>query len=295
MVLNELKWLSISIALAFISATAFGDDLEAKPKRILSDKKPGWTAPIKTKDASEVNTLERMIDKNQADQERLKSGQMKKEDYDKSVVAMKQQIAEVAAANPESAPVQTSAARAYIQAGDNAKAVEHASQAMALAPSDPFPVTTRSLAYYKARDYPQAAQDAKKALEIDPNNAAAHALYLLSKDRAPGGSLVDASVPRLRHVMDSVTLPPNPYIAEPSPRGPASQPERRSDDDPELARYKTEKGRAYAREVISAEQAMRRKDYLTAYGLGKQGHDDLRRQPAPFGHACSFRLRPPRF
>ncbi len=269
--MNKLVRWALLISLCRMPSFALGGDPAVDtPKSILDDKNPGHTIPIDPREADYAGRLERGIEKNQADQEKLKSGQMKREDYDKSVVEMKQKIAEAAAVNPESASVQTSAARAYIQVGDNAKAVERASQAMALVPNDSFPIMTRSLAYYKARDYPKATEDAKKALGVDPNNAAARTLYLLSKDRAAGGSLVDASVPRLRHIMNTVTLPPNPYLAEPVSRGSSLQGEARLDDDPELARYKTEKGRAYAREIISAEDAMRRKDYLTAYGLSNK-------------------------
>lgn len=259
MMLTDFRCLWVIAVLILAPASALGNDPAPKPKprRILDELAPGKTVPLPEVIATGVDTLERVIEQNQANQDKLKAGQMKQEDYDKSVVEIKQKVEDVAAKNPESAPVQTSAARADIQVGDTAKAVEHATQAMSLAPTNPFPVTTRSLAYYKAKDYPKAAEDAKKALEIDPNNSAARALYLLSKDRAPGGTIIDAALPRVRRVMETMTLPENPLLAKP---------ELRPDDDPEIARYKTEAGRNYVRQIIAAESALKRKDYLTAYG-----------------------------
>lgn len=245
------------LALGLAPAIASGVDPPLKPKTILDEKHPGRSSLFNAHEADSMDYCERAIDKTAADQENLKVGKITRQEYDKSLAETKQKVEEAAAKFPESAPVQTSAARAFIQAGDNAKAVEHATQAMTLAPNDPFPATTRSLAYYKAKDFPKAAGDAKKALELDPNNSAARALFLLSKDRRAGGTLIDASAPRVRHAMETMTLPENTFIAKP---------ELRADDAPEIARYKTEAGRNYVRQIISAERALKRRDYFTAYG-----------------------------
>ncbi len=251
------KQLLVIMALGLAPAIASGVDPASRPNQILDEKHPGRSSLLNPDQAENMDSCERSVEKLSTDQDNLKTGKITQQDYDKSLAETKQKVEEAAAKFPESAPVQTSAARAFIQAGDNAKAVEHATQAMTLAPNDPFPATTRSLAYYKAKDYPKAARDAKKALEIDPSNSAARALYLLSKDRPAGGTLLDASAPRVRHVMETMSLPENPFNAKP---------ETRPNDDPEIARYKTEAGRNYVRQIISAERALKRKDYLTAYG-----------------------------
>lgn len=239
----------------------FGADPPRRPNRIVDQKNPGMTNPLAQREAKDVDDLERTSERIADSQEKLKTGQMKKEDYDRSLADATQKVAEIAAKNPASAPIQTSVARAYIQAGDLDKAVTHASQAMALAPNDPFPVTTRGFAYYQAKDFPKAAEDAKRALEIDPKDPVAHAIWMLSKGRSAGGS---SAIPETaaRPGRDLVALPANPYASQP--------PALRPDDDPELARYKTEQGRAYARQVIATEKAVKRKDYLTAFGLANE-------------------------
>lgn len=83
----------------------------------------------------------------------------------------------------------------------------------------------------------------------------AGALLKLSKDRGSQSAYAPAAV---RHSQESLALPQNPYL---------SRPKLRPDDDPEIARYKTEVGRNYARQVIAMEKAVERKDYMTVFGL----------------------------
>ena len=56
-------------------------------------------------------------------------------------------------------------------------------------------------------------------------------------------------------------MPANPYVAGSAPR---------PDDDPEVASYKTEEGRKYARQVIATERAVKRRDFVTAFGLANE-------------------------
>ncbi|HVE12028.1 MAG TPA: tetratricopeptide repeat protein [Elusimicrobiota bacterium] len=163
----------------------------------------------------------------------------------------------VAEKNPKSAAVQTSAARAYLQAGDIPKALAHADQALPLAPQDPFPLTTRGLAHYAAKDFPKAAEDAQKALQAAPGDPVAHALYMLSKGRPAGGSDMKVPEPK-RPGQEPASLPQSPYA-------PAAAGAR--DDDPELAPYKTEEGRSYARALGAAERALKRRDFMSAFGI----------------------------
>lgn len=255
-------WLLI---LGLAGSAAFGADPSSAP--ILNKKKPGWTNPILSPNqADKVTIAEKEIQTIEDNRDKLKTGQMKPEEFDKSLAESKQKIAEAAAEEPESAPVQTSAARAYIVAGDTEKAVAHATKAIELKPDDPFPVMTRSIARFEAKDYPKAAEDAKRALEMDPDNPAIKALYMLSKDRPAGGTIVGGAQTRVQRAIERAALPANPYA--PADLGAASG--KREDEPPELARYKTEQGRAFARQIISAEKAMTRRDFLTAFGLANQ-------------------------
>lgn len=221
------------------------------------------TNPLTQRDAQYVDDIERTAERLAENDERLQSGQINQEEHARSLAEATRQVAEIAAQNPDSAPVQTSVARTYIQAGNFEKAVAHASQAMALAPNDPFPITTRGLAYFQAGDYGQAAEDAKRALAADPKDPVAWSLHMLSKDRI--AKAADPATPKpgatpglSERSSEPMSLPENPY---------ASRPTLRPDDDPEIARYKTEEGRDYARKVVAAEKAVKRKDYLTAFGL----------------------------
>lgn len=258
MTVEKLTWLALLTTFGLTSTPGFGADPSRKPNRIVDQKNPGMTNPLAQEDAYNVDTLERTAESIAENQEKLKTGQMKKEDYDRSLAQATRKVAEIGTKHPQSAPVQTSVARAYIQTGDLDKAITHASQAMALAPNDPFPVTTRGFAYYQAKDFPKAAEDAKRALEIDPKDPVAQAIWMLSKGRS-GPS--NAAIPEAaaRPGRDPVALPANPYALPPAALRP--------DDDPEIARYKTEQGRAYARQVVATEKAVARKDYLTAFGL----------------------------
>ena len=138
-------WIRLALVCAVLSTPAFiaGADRSRAPERIVDAEDPYRTTPLDPKAAAGVEEVENISEQIADDQEKLKAGQIKQEEYDKSLAEKKQRVAEVAATQPKSAPVQTSAARFDIQAGDYASAVDRASTAMKLAPKDPFPVTTR--------------------------------------------------------------------------------------------------------------------------------------------------------
>lgn len=246
-------------------AIGVGADPPNTRKRIQDPSNPYQTTPIDPADAGDVSKLEQEIVHIQSDQEKLKAGQLKQEEYDKAVAASKEKVADIAAKRPESAPVQTSAARVYTQAGDYPKAIEHASKAIELAPKDPFPLTTRGMAYYGSGDFAGAAADAKRALALDPSDSVAKAIYELSRDRVPGdgGSGLKNSLARAGR--DVVSMPESPFASAAGAEAAA-----RLDDDPEIARYNTEEGRRLARQIISAERAMKRRDYITAFGRANE-------------------------
>lgn len=205
------------------------------PKRIVEAEDPYRTTPMDSGQAADMNEIERTSERVAGDQEKLRAGQMKQEEYDKSLAEKKQRVAEIASKQPESAPVQTSAARFDIQAGDYASAVSRASKAIELAPNDPFPVTTRGLAFYNSGDFPRAAADAKRALALDPNDSVAKAIYELSKDRVPGHGGAGFQNALARAGREVASLPQNPYVAAGDLSG-AQAGGLRPDDEPEVAR-----------------------------------------------------------
>ena len=212
-----------------------------------------------------MDVIERAADKIADNQEKLKAGQIKQEEYDKSLAEKKQRVDEIVDKQPKSAAVQTSGARFAIQAGDYPSAINRASTAMNLAPNDPFPVTTRGLAYYNSGDFPRAAADAKRALALAPDDPVAKAIYELSKDRVPGngGSGLQQALASARREL--ATLPQSPYVAAGDLSG-ARVGGLRTEDDPEVARYQSEQGRRLVRRMIAAEKAMLRKDFFSAFG-----------------------------
>ena len=186
---------------------------QARPKRIVSEADPHITNPMTARWAEDVGTLERKAEEVAQNQEKLKTGQIKQEDYDKSIADSLKLGEQIAAKNPESAPIHTSVARLDIQAGQYPKAIEHATTAIGLAPKDPFPLTTRGLAYYQSGDFASANADAKRALALDPADTVAKAIYELSKDRVPGdgGSGLKNSLTRAGR--DVVSMPESPFAS----------------------------------------------------------------------------------
>ena len=207
--------------------------------------------------AAQLDKIERTSEALAADQENLKSGKIKKEDYEKSLAQKKEEVAQIATQWPKSAPMLTGWARFDDLPGDFPKAIEHASSAIELAPKDPFPLTTRGLARFHSGDFPKAAADAERALVLDPGNAVAKAIYELSKDRVAGSGAAGIKDAFGRAGRDLVALPESAYAAA------ASLP---PESDPEVAAFGTERGRKLARQIVAAERAMRRKDYWTAFG-----------------------------
>lgn len=253
------------VALFFLpTRPAYGAD-STHSKGIVNKKDPRETNPMSADLAEYVGTLERAVETIADSQDKLKAGQIKPEEYAKTLAETTQAAAVIVAKRPESAPVQTSVARVYTQAGDYPKAIEHASKAIDLTPKDPFPLTTRGLAYYQSGDFAGAAADAKRALALDPSDPVAKAIYELSKDRVPGdgGSGLKNSLARAGR--DVVSMPESPFASAAGAEAAA-----RLDDDPEIARYNTEEGRRLARQIISAERAMKRKDYVTAFGRANE-------------------------
>jgi tetratricopeptide (TPR) repeat protein len=103
---------------------------------------------------------ERAVENLKKQQADLKAGKLAQEAYDKSLAETKLKVEEGAAKFPESAPVQTSAARAFIQAGDSEKALEDYRRAAELDPSFTADYTS-ALARLAARAPAQAAPAAE--------------------------------------------------------------------------------------------------------------------------------------
>jgi multidrug resistance efflux pump len=97
---------------------ASGDDPARSAKRIQDAEDPYKTTPLPAAAARYVDKLERTTEQIERDQEKLKAGQIKREEYDKALADNKKQVAELAASLPQSAPVQTSAARASLKSPD---------------------------------------------------------------------------------------------------------------------------------------------------------------------------------
>ena len=238
----------------------------ASAERIQSAQDPFKTRLLNAGEAGDVEKIETTKGQVAADQEKLKSGQISAETYAKSLADAKDVVIAIAARQLESAAVQTSAARTMTQAGDYGKAIDYATKGIALAPKDPFPLTTRGMAYYDAGDFAKAGADAEHALALDPGNPVAKAIFELSKKRVPGDGGAGLQRALARAGREISAMPESPYLPAESPAATQAVP----DDDSRLAVYKTPQGRRYARQFITAERAMKRRDFMTAYGLANE-------------------------
>jgi tetratricopeptide (TPR) repeat protein len=105
-------------------------------------------------------------------------------------------VSERADANPESLPIQNSAARFAMQVGDFPTAVKRAEQAVALAAAMGKPAamdaaqTTRAAARYANKDFAGACSDATGLLEREPQSVTAFEIKRFSCGRNEKGTLV---------------------------------------------------------------------------------------------------------